>query len=92
MSVNSTSRYTTAEVLTVDDPMRGKHQALAVPAPGVRQFNFTFYQVVEGDTVDNLAYRFFDKGQLWWLIADANPEILDWTTLKAGTVLRVPYV
>ena len=92
MSISNDSRYATASVVTVEDPVRGTHQALAVAPPQARSFNFTFYQVVEGDHVDMLAYQFFGKGQLWWMLADANPEITDWNFLTPGTMLRVPYV
>jgi nucleoid-associated protein YgaU len=35
------------------------------------------YQVREGDRLDLLAWRFFHDPRKWWLIADANPDVLD---------------
>lgn len=92
MAVNATSRYAEGTISVVDDPQRGQHQEV-VPGPAVdRSFAFTFYQVTDGDTVDMLGYTFFGAGQLWWMLADANPEIIDWNNLPVGAVLRVPYV
>lgn len=92
MTINSASRYAESTITVVDDPQRGPHQTVVVAPPVDRSFAFTFYQVEEGDTADMLGYRFFGAGRLWWMLADANPEILDWNDLPFGTVLRVPYV
>jgi nucleoid-associated protein YgaU len=35
------------------------------------------YQVREGDRLDLLAWRFYKEPRKWWLIADANPDVLD---------------
>jgi len=62
-----------------------------VPArPTAYWFDFTYYSLKAGDRLDLLATDLFGDGTLWWKIADANPEILDWTDLKVGTVLRLP--
>jgi hypothetical protein len=37
-----------------------------------------------------LAEQFLGKGQYWWMIADCNPEILDWNDLQVGTIIRIP--
>lgn len=92
MAVSATSRYASGVITVVDDPQRGQHQAIIPAAPVDRAFAFTFYQWADGDTVDMLGYRFFGTGQLWWMLADANPEILDWHNVPVGTVLRIPYV
>lgn len=84
------SRYASGTVSVVDDPVRGQHQALDPAPPADRTFAFTFYQVTLDDTVDMLAYQFIGKGQYWWMIADCNPEILDWNDLQPGTILRIP--
>lgn len=86
------SRYASSTVTVVDDPVRGQHQAINVLPPPERTFSFTYYQVAFGETIDMLAYRFMDDGSYWWMIADANPEILDWNNLSPGTILRIPYV
>lgn len=92
MAILPSSRYASSTITVVDDPLRGPHQAVNVAPPVDRSFAFTFYQTEYGDTPDMLGYRFFGRGQLWWLLADANPEIMDWHALPVGTILRIPSV
>jgi phage tail protein X len=85
------SRYASGTLSVVDDPVRGSHQALNPAPPTEKIIQFTFYQVAVDDTIDMLAYQFMGKGQYWWMIADANPEILDWNNIPVGTIIRIPY-
>lgn len=87
--ITADSRYNNTPVSVVDTP-QGKRQVVGIEPAQERSFEFTFYQVEEGDTVDSIADDNFDSGTLWWIIADANPEILDWHTLSPGTILRIP--
>lgn len=49
------------------------------------------YQVSEGDRLDLLAQRFFHDPRKWWLIADANPDVLaPEDLLVPGRQLRIP--
>lgn len=49
------------------------------------------YQVREGDRLDLLAHRFFHDPRKWWLIADANPDVLTLEQLLVpGRQLRIP--
>lgn len=89
--ITATSRYASAAIDIVKDS-RGQHQSVSVPPRQDQAFTFTFYQVRDGDTVDFLAYRFFGKGTLWWMLADANPEVIDWTKMAVGMILRIPNV
>lgn len=92
MTVQPDSRYASGTLSVVNDPVRGTHQALVLPAPVETVFNFTFYQWAVDDTVDMLAYQFMGKGQYWWMIANANPEIIDWLNVPTGTIVRIPSV
>ena len=83
------SRYSSLAVI-VTDTAHGKQQVIDLEPPSVRTVSFTYYQVEEGDTVDQIAHGEYDSGSLWWIIADANPEIIDWSDLKPGTILRIP--
>lgn len=86
------SRYADATITTVDDPYRGTHLSVNRPAPKAHHFQFTFYQFEEDVTVDYLAGFSYGDSSLWWRIADANPEIMDWTLVPVGTVIRIPNV
>lgn len=83
------SRYANAVVEVVEDD-RGKHQSVSIPLATSRAVRFTYYQVEEDDTIEWLAFLTYGDGRLWWIIADANPEILDWTALTIGSIIRVP--
>ena len=44
------------------------------------------------DRLDNLAHRFYDNPELWWIIAAANPGIIkgDGFGLKSNLQIRIP--
>lgn len=49
------------------------------------------YMVREGDRLDRLAQRFFHDPRKWWLIADANPDVLAPDQLLVpGRTLNIP--
>jgi len=49
------------------------------------------YQVRQGDRLDLLANKFFRDPRKWWLIADANPDVLaPEQLLVPGRLLRIP--
>ena len=52
--------------------------------------NATFYTVVQGDTIDGIAYRQYGNAQLWWAIMDANPKYQSEIDIKPGDVLTIP--
>lgn len=52
--------------------------------------NATFYTVVQGDTIDGIAYRLYGNAQLWWAIMDANPKYQSEVEIKPGDVLAIP--
>lgn len=89
--INADSRYTTSSIETVQT-VTGARQTIVTPAPAEQFIAYTNYLVRDGDRVDQLAYRFLGVAKLWWMIADVNPEIVDWFVLSRGTLLRIPRV
>lgn len=89
MAIFQFSRYTDSVVVNV--AVAGKTRKVIVPSPP-RPYVITFrsYLVTANDTLDDLAATFFGNATWWWKIADANPEIRDWTSLAVGTVIRIP--
>ena len=51
---------------------------------------FFLRTVVEGDRLDQWAYDAYGVAELWWIIADANPELELFDPLVPGSVLVVP--
>lgn len=50
----------------------------------------TFYTVVQGDTIDGIAYKQYGNAQLWWAIMDANPKYQSEVEIKPGDVITIP--
>jgi len=74
--------------IVTDD--RGTHQSIDPVSNYTGVVNFTYYQVEEYDTIEWIASATYGDGRNWWVIANANPEILDWNDLEVGTILRIP--
>lgn len=89
MAISPDSRYNNSIVQTIDAP-DGPRREMRIPFPISRQVSYTFYRVGAGDRVDTIADDFYGDARLWWIIADANPEILDWLDLQVGNIIRVP--
>lgn len=89
--INADSRYSVATLQTVQTAS-GARQTVIVPDPAERTINYTSYLVRDGERIDQIAFRFLGMAKLWWMIADANPEIHDWLVLPIGTLLRIPRV
>lgn len=87
--INATSRYASSIIDIVADE-RGSHQSVNYPLPRTRRLTYTYYRVEALVSVDQLAFNLLGSGSLWWVIADANPEILNWQGLSPGTVIRIP--
>jgi phage tail protein X len=87
----STSRYADSTIATV---VKGGND-VAVIVPGQQKaYSFTYvnHTVALGERIDSIAYQYYTDATLWWRIADANPEILLWDNLSAGTVIRIPQI
>lgn len=90
MPIAADSRYVTATITTAVGPDGETRQEMRVAFPRSRMISYTYYRVVDGERVDTIAKDFYGKGELWWMIADANPEVIDWFDLEPGTIIRVP--
>lgn len=87
--ITSNSRYANNPVVLLST-RRGNIVTIAPKAKEPQRIEYTFIRVEEGARVDHLAVAAFGDETQWWRIADANPEIIDWTNVPAGTVLRIP--
>jgi nucleoid-associated protein YgaU len=87
--ISADSRYAQSTVI----PVQVKKDIRFVIVPSEQQaytFSYQFYLVVAGDRIDNIAYQFYGDPLRWWVIADANPQIMDWSVLIPGELIRVP--
>jgi nucleoid-associated protein YgaU len=46
----------------------------------------------EGDRLDVLAFYYYNKPSLWWVIAQFNPKIVNINNIAPGTELIIPNV
>ena len=52
--------------------------------------NCKYYTVVQGDTIDGIAYNHYGNAHLSWAIMDANPAFQSEMDIKAGDVIKIP--
>lgn len=45
-----------------------------------------------GERLDQIADKYYNNPEYWWVIPEFNPEVLDFTDIKPGTPLRIPNV
>ena len=88
--ITSSSRYArhkTAPVTAAD----GATRLTILPlTPAAATYSVQYYTWSQHDRVDLVAQRFYGSEQLWWLFAQANPQILNWSSVAPGTVIRIP--
>ncbi len=87
--MSRTSRYAAVGIYTVTDAQGRAHQALKVrflpPTPAV--FHHT---VAEGDRLDLLAFKYYNKADRFWLICDANNVMQPDELLQPGRQVLIP--
>jgi nucleoid-associated protein YgaU len=90
MTVYSGSRYANTPVLTLPNDDGSYSPALFRGAAGLPP-SFLHYVLHQGDRFDILADHFYGDSTLWWLIADANPEMFfPGGLLPIGQTIRIP--
>lgn len=52
--------------------------------------NATYHTVIQGDTIDGIAYTKYGNAQLGWAIMDANPKYQSELEVKPGDVIVIP--
>jgi len=50
------------------------------------------HQYTQGERLDQIAAKYYQNPRSWWLIPEYNPEIVDFTAITPGTILRIPNV
>ena len=86
MSVSIYSRYYNLPVLELNDKRSLTQRSDVTQKEYPDSIEHT---LIGGETLDQLAAKYYGREDLWWRIADANPprHPLDW---HAGEVLVIP--
>lgn len=90
MPIFDGSRYAGNRLALVTDPQNVTRVTIMPLSPIIWSFNYSIYVWTEGDRVDLLAFTRYQDPEKWWVIANANPEIMDWTEIPVGTIIRIP--
>jgi phage tail protein X len=92
VSISANSRYAASTVVSITSSETGQPVNVIVPSQQqAYTFSYISHMLTVRDRMDVLANRYFGDPTLWWQIADANPEILDWSNVAPGTVIRIPF-
>lgn len=86
------SRYENSITETVIGPNGHARQIIVDTPPGAYTFSYVSYQVTADDRIDSISADFYGDPTLWWNIANANPEIMDWSVLPVGAIIRIPNI
>ncbi len=87
MSVHIGSRYIKSSIFARNG------QAFIFNIRQKQKFNpdlATYYTVLQGDTLDGIAYKYYGNANLYWAILDANPQYLSEMDIKVGDVIMIP--
>lgn len=86
MAVSLYSRYYKSGTVEVDNQLSLNQRLTGAPEATPGSITHT---LVGSETLDQLAARYYGREDLWWRIADANPNRfpLDW---QAGETLVIP--
>jgi hypothetical protein len=93
MTIYEGSRYEFIDVELIQDQDNGQYRqtiCTTAVAPPTLSFTYSIYYCVEFDRIDLLADHFLGDPELWWAIAEANPQWLFWDYLPAGLAIRIP--
>jgi len=84
------SRYIDGTLFKAYDTRTGDYQLTVFRNWPSYARSYFLYDWVETDRLDNLSLRYLGKAELWWIILDLNPEVLDPFSIAPGTPLRIP--
>ena len=83
------SRYSTSKVTPVPDA-KGVYHATIYPRSPLASLRYQAYRVVFGDRMDTIAAVALGDAELWWQVAQLNPELLYPNDLVPGSIIRIP--
>lgn len=91
MAISIYSRYADNQVVPITTSSGLTKSTIIIKPPSKPVvYGISTYTWQIGDQIDYLAFSAYGDETQWWRIADANPEILFWNNLTAGTQVRIP--
>lgn len=81
------SPYNNAYALKYND---GDYSLEAKPPVVPESSNDIQHTVKDGETLQNIAFRYYDDSGKWYIIAEANNILNPFKELEMGTLIRIP--
>lgn len=54
--------------------------------------NYWEHVYKQGERLDQIAFKYYNRPEFWWVIPEYNPSISDINNIAPGTVLKIPNV
>lgn len=86
------SRYASGNIVKTYDAKRANYNITAFREFPSQSASFYYYTWVENDRIDQIANEFLGSSDMWWVLMDFNPEIINPSNIQVGTVIRIPNV
>jgi len=90
VAIDITSRYQRNATALVADRSGNLQLAIVHRTPVEQNLRVSDYRWRASERVDEIAARYYGSESSWWMYAEANPQILDWTQVPAGQQIMVP--
>lgn len=93
MGIHEGSRYQNASVYYFVDedkgvvPIIGRREPIEIPQDG----EVVKHVFKEDETLDYLAYEYYNDSSLWWAILDVNDYDVPWD-IEPGVTLTIPTI
>lgn len=84
------SRYATGKLYYSNDSRSKKANVSVDRNFPVDVYEYYSYTWTSEDRIDTLANNVLGSPGFWWIIMDANPEIINPFSIAPGTILRIP--
>ena len=83
------NRYENIELLKTE---LGKRFKKTIRYPKMAKESQDMYIIsIQGDRLDNLAFKYYEDARLWWILARANNLGKGDMEVPIGTQLRIPF-
>ena len=90
MAISRTSRYQRNATSLVADRNGQLQLAVMHRKPADQSLRVSDYRWRSSERVDDVATRYYGSESSWWMYAEANPAVLDWTQVPTGRQIMVP--
>ncbi|MFH9606854.1 hypothetical protein [Streptomyces sp. NPDC017448] len=90
MTIRADSRYANHETSLITGRDGITRETLMPRRPPSISATVADYTWRENDRLDVLAAKQFGDDTMGWVIAQVNPEVMDWLAVSPGTLIRLP--